>query len=559
MFKYIYMNILIYLFQQFFNIQKGNMLGLLGLSLFLSYIYTKVSSKINAKIIQSIQLDKPIESLQYFWFFIAASIVYIILLYVYKYLQNHLLTNLTNWVKKVLFEFILKSNNEDMKNINFADFITPITRISSAASSLLNDFISNLIPTLGFMIVIIVYFMMNDLKLGMIFLIGNVIIFGYLAFFWNDMFLNKKKQEELVVENERYILDSLNNIDKIIYRGMVNDEIKIFDKKTDECIRMAIQMTQYVTNHMFIMNIFIYIIIFSSMYYILQLNIGKRIDNLTAITFLTILIIYRDNISDTVQSVPHNIDLMCRIDFIVREFNEMINEEDVKHVMDKQFEYESTKLPFNTIEFKNVSFKYPSADKPVFENYSKTVEITNKIIGIIGPSGNGKSSFVKLILRLHDCTGGVISIDDQDIKTINPDYIRENITYVNQNSRLFDREILTNILYGCTNPSKCNENLKTILAFDKIKDLYKNVDLEGDAGPLGENLSGGQRQVANLISGLINPTPILVLDEPTNALDPELKHEILSMIQYFRTYKKCIMIITHDKEVYQLFDETINI
>ena len=553
------MNILIYLFQQFFNIQKGNMLGLLGLSLFLSYIYTKVSSKINAKIIQSIQLDKPIESLQYFWFFIAASIVYIILLYVYKYLQNHLLTNLTNWVKKVLFEFILKSNNEDMKNINFADFITPITRISSAASSLLNDFISNLIPTLGFMIVIIVYFMMNDLKLGMIFLIGNVIIFGYLAFFWNDMFLNKKKQEELVVENERYILDSLNNIDKIIYRGMVNDEIKIFDKKTDECIRMAIQMTQYVTNHMFIMNIFIYIIIFSSMYYILQLNIGKRIDNLTAITFLTILIIYRDNISDTVQSVPHNIDLMCRIDFIVREFNEMINEEDVKHVMDKQFEYESTKLPFNTIEFKNVSFKYPSADKPVFENYSKTVEITNKIIGIIGPSGNGKSSFVKLILRLHDCTGGVISIDDQDIKTINPDYIRENITYVNQNSRLFDREILTNILYGCTNPSKCNENLKTILAFDKIKDLYKNVDLDGDAGPLGENLSGGQRQVANLISGLINPTPILVLDEPTNALDPELKHEILSMIQYFRTYKKCIMIITHDKEVYQLFDETINI
>ena len=554
-----YMNILIYLFQQFFNIQKGNMFGLLGLSLFLSYIYTKVSSRINAKIIQSIQLDKPLESLQYFWFFIAASVVYIIILYVYKYLQNNLLTNLTNWVKKVLFEFILKSNNEDMKNINFADFITPITRISSAASALLNDFISNLIPTFGFMIVIIVYFMMNDWKLGAIFLIGNVIIFAYLALFWKDMFLKKKKQEELVVSNERYILDNLNNIDKIIYRGMVDDEIKIFDKKTDECIRMAIQMTQYVTNHMFIMNIFVYIIIFSSMYYILQLNIGKRIDNLTAITFLTILIIYRDNMSDTVQSVPHNIDLMCRIDFIVREFNEMIDEQDVKHIMDKQFEYESTKLPFDTIVFKNVSFQYPSTDKPVFENYSKTVEITNKIIGITGHSGNGKSSFVKLILRLHDCTGGVILIDDQDIKTINPNYIRENITYVNQNSRLFDREILTNILYGCKNSSKCNENLKAILAFEKIKDLYKNVDLEGDAGPLGENLSGGQRQVANLISGLINPTPILILDEPTNALDPELKHEILSMIQYFRTYKKCIMIITHDKEVHQLFDEMITI
>lgn len=553
------MNILIYLFQHFFNKQKGNMIGLLVISLFLSYIYTKVSSKINAKIIQSIQLDKSIESIRYFWFFIAASVVYLIILYAYKYLQNHLLTNLTNWVKKVLFEFILKSNNEDMKNINFADFITPITRIASAATSLLNDFIGNLIPTLGFLAVIIIFFIWNDWKLGLGFLIGNVIIFAYLAFFWNDMFLKKKKQEQLVVENERYMLDNLNNIDKIIYRGMVDNEISIFDKKTDECIHLAIQMTQYVTNHMFLMNIFLYVIIFSSMYYILQLNIGKRIDNLTAITFLTILIIYRDNMSDTVQSVPHNIDLMCRIDFILNELNDMIREQDIIDIMEKEYNYDNKTLPFDKIVFKNVSFQYPSAITPVFENYSKTVEINNKIIGITGNSGNGKSSFVKLILRLHDCTGGVIYIDDQDIKKINPNYIRENITYVNQNSRLFDREILTNILYGCRDSSKCNENLKEILAFDKIKDLYINVDLEGDAGPLGENLSGGQRQVANLISGLINPTPILVLDEPTNALDPELKHEILSMIQYFRTYKKCIMIITHDKDVYQLFDETISI
>ena len=130
---------------------------------------------------------------------------------------------------------------------------------------------------------------------------------------------------------------------------------------------------------------------------------------------------------------------------------------------------------------------------------------------------------------------------------------------MNQNSRLFDREVLENILYGCKDVEKCQGNLKEILAYSKIQELYKNVQFDSSAGPLGENLSGGQRQVANLISGLINPTKILVLDEPTNALDPNLKREVLSMIQHFRSYKKCIIIITHDRDVYSLFDETLEI
>jgi ABC-type lipoprotein export system ATPase subunit len=58
---------------------------------------------------------------------------------------------------------------------------------------------------------------------------------------------------------------------------------------------------------------------------------------------------------------------------------------------------------------------------------------------------------------------------------------------------------------------------------------------------------------------LINPTKILILDEPTNALDPELKQEILLILKNFRKYKKCIFIITHDRDVYSLFDETVEI
>jgi len=553
------MNIFLYLFEKFFYTQKWNISGLLVVALLMSFVYTKISSKINANIIQAINKENIPKAFTYFWYFIGVSVVFLATLYIFKWLQNTLLTNLANWVKKELFAFILKSNYENMKNRNFADFITPITRIASASTSLLNDIITNLIPTIGFLVVITVYFCYMNFGLGVGFLVGNIILFCYLFFCWKSMFTYKQRQEEMVVANERYILDGLNNLDKIVYRGTMEKELDIFEKKTDDCIQYSIEMTQYMMNHMFVMNIGIYVIMFSAMYVMLRLHSNKRLDALTLITFLTILIMYRDNISDTVQSIPHNTDLLGRIDLIFREFNEMIDYENVKDVMNRKDEYEKADLVFDTIEFRGVGFKYPTVDEPVFTGYSKELDLGNKIIGVTGVSGKGKSTFIKLLLRLYDPIEGQILIDGHDIRKIDPTYIRENITYVNQNSRLFDREVLENILYGCKDLEKCQGNLKEILAYSKIQELYKNVQLDMTAGPLGENLSGGQRQVANLISGLINPTKILILDEPTNALDPHLKREVLTMIQHFHSYKKCIIIITHDKDVYSLFDETLEI
>jgi ABC-type bacteriocin/lantibiotic exporter with double-glycine peptidase domain len=134
------------------------------------------------------------------------------------------------------------------------------------------------------------------------------------------------------------------------------------------------------------------------------------------------------------------------------------------------------------------------------------------------------------------------------------------MTYVNQTSKLFDKKIVDNMLYGCEDISTCNENLDKVMEYQKIRELYKKVDIYNkNAGAGGENLSGGQRQIVNIIGGLINPSKILILDEPTNALDPELKMEVLRVIVDFKKHKQCIIIITHDRDVYPLFDEVIQI
>jgi ATP-binding cassette subfamily B protein len=188
------------------------------------------------------------------------------------------------------------------------------------------------------------------------------------------------------------------------------------------------------------------------------------------------------------------------------------------------------------------------------------LNLNNNIIGVVGKSGKGKSSFVKLLLRLYDCTEGTIYLDGLDITQIDPDYIRSNITYVNQTGKLFDKNVVENMLYGCNNLDKCNSAMQEVFQYDKIRALFQNIDLTStSAGSLGENLSGGQRQIVNIISGLIHPSKILILDEPTNALDPEIKKQLLAILAKFKEYKKSIIIIMHDKDVYSLFDQTLKL
>jgi ABC-type bacteriocin/lantibiotic exporter with double-glycine peptidase domain len=222
--------------------------------------------------------------------------------------------------------------------------------------------------------------------------------------------------------------------------------------------------------------------------------------------------------------------------------------------------YKNIDLQFKNIRFENISFKYASNDKPTFENLNLSIDTNDKIIGLTGLSGNGKSTIVKLLLKLYKLQSGNIYIDGENIEKIDANYIRENITYVNQTSKLFDKKVIDNILYGCNNIDSCNENLKEVLRYSTIRDLFKNLDIfNKNSGSLGENLSGGQRQIINIIGGLINPSKILILDEPTNALDPALKIEVLNLIKEFKKYKQCIIIITHDRDVYSILDEKIQI
>ncbi|MBN9289048.1 MAG: ABC transporter ATP-binding protein [Gammaproteobacteria bacterium] len=174
-------------------------------------------------------------------------------------------------------------------------------------------------------------------------------------------------------------------------------------------------------------------------------------------------------------------------------------------------------VPEGKILFDNVQFQYKDAE-PLFENKSVIIEPGQKV-GLVGHSGSGKSTFVNLILRLHDVTHGRILIDGQDIRNVTQESLRKNIGMIPQDPSLFHRTLMENIHFGKIDASteEIINASKSAHAHDFIVTLPKGYD--SMVGERGVKLSGGQRQRIAIARAFLKNAPILILDEATSQLD----------------------------------------
>jgi len=552
------MTLIYTLLQQFFYEERWTTGFMIITSLLNSIIQSNGISFVTASIISSMQEKNKTMAYTYFRYLIALVALYLIVASIFKYFKTHILTKLRQWMRHKLISTVLKVNNENFSGINFTKLNSPINRISSVCFMVFSDIISFILPNTMFLLVISSFFIYKNWMFGLGFFLANVCIIVFIVFNWNVLLEKNSNYEEQIGHNESYLMEILNNVDKIIYRGQTENEIAIYDEKTKIGIKKSYEFYSTTDYYNTLLNLFVYLVVFFSIYTLIYLYFSKKITITIFITFFSILLLYREKIKTLNGQIPDMIEFLGRTDTVLKHFKEM--EKDVPYIGTKQ--YESHDLPFNQIVFDKVSFTYPTGETPVFTEKSITVDLPDKIIGVMGLSGNGKSTFMKLILKLNKLNGGRILIDGVDISVLDPDYIRKNMIYVSQNSKLFDKKVIENMMYGCNEEHHdvCSRRLDEILKYPKITELYRNLDVnETESGSLGENLSGGQRQIVNIIGGLIHPSKVVILDEPTNALDPGLKRELLGLIRDFRKYKRTIIVITHDKEVEPLFDETIKL
>lgn len=539
------MNITNNLLFNFYDKNKFIIILIILLSFIINIIQINILSYITATIIKSIQSNnKSIVYLNY-KYFISASILYIIVYNSYKYFQNNMMVKFKGWCKTTLMEIIFSINDENYSNKNFTTFSPLIQRCVFIFYNILNNFISVLLPNIILIIIIFLYFFINNYTFGLIFLIGNICIILYLYFNWNTMTKLHKKYENDYVNNDNIILDFLNNFEKIIYRNESKTENDFFNVSVEKSIKSGNIFFNSILKNSFIINLLVFVLIILLLYYLIYLYFSKKINITIFITFLTILLLYRDRILTNVNQLPEYLEYFGRENNLFKYLDENKFEKKIK---------KKHNLKFDNIKFNNIYFSHNQNN--IFENLNINID-TNKIIGVTGLSGNGKSTFVKLLIKMYKYDGEIL-IDNVNINDIDNKYIRKNIIYISQNSKLFDKSVKDNIFYGCKDKIS-NDYLVEIFKFKKIKKLFENIDFEKQVGLNGEKLSGGQRQVINLINGMIIPCKILIIDEPTNALDIELKRDVIEMIKYFKKYIKCIIIISHDKDIFTIFDEKINL
>ena len=207
------------------------------------------------------------------------------------------------------------------------------------------------------------------------------------------------------------------------------------------------------------------------------------------------------------------------------------------------------------IKFNNVSFGY-SDDTTVLNNINLDIK-SGETIALVGSTGSGKTTIIQLITRFYSPTKGSITIDGVDINELEIDSLRSQISFVDQNVRLFNDTVKGNIALGQTD-TMSSTTIKHAAKVANATDFIENMDKQFDTeiGEDGTKLSGGQRQRLAIARAIAKDSPVLILDEATSALDSATEKQVQAAIDEMQKDRTTI-IIAHRLSTIQKADRII--
>ncbi|MBX3041809.1 MAG: ABC transporter ATP-binding protein [Bdellovibrionaceae bacterium] len=210
------------------------------------------------------------------------------------------------------------------------------------------------------------------------------------------------------------------------------------------------------------------------------------------------------------------------------------------------------------VAFKDVDFAYANGI-PILKKINLHIP-AGKTVAIVGPTGSGKSTITKLLLRFYETTQGSITIDGEDVRGFNPQDLRKEIGLVSQDTFLFHGTILENIAYG--SPGASREQIMKAAEQAYADEFINKLPLGLDTviGERGQKLSGGQRQRISIARVILKNPPLLILDEATSAVDNETEALIQKSLQEISKGRTTIIIahrlstVTHADRIYVVAD-----
>ncbi len=437
-----------------------------------------------------------------------------------------------------IFSDIEKFNNfkfsEKIKNIGQVNFVTSFLK---SANTLFIDSILSII-------LLIFLFSFNfkfTLLMFFVFLIFSILI----IFFSQGKLV---KLSKIMVENSQKTYENLLNILNSLKEVIILKRRSVFQKKFSQNIH-ANALAGYRQDIIrFIPKIIMEILVLGIVLSLIAFFLYRQESIINNLDFIGVYIVAIFKIAPACNRILLSIQNLKTSIFpaqeILMEINNLgIGDKDLDNLKDDSYKQ---KLSFDDkISIKNVSFSYPGSKNDVIKNFNLEIK-KNSIIGICGPSGGGKTTFINILLGFNKPTFGGVYVDNQDIFT-NLKSWQNLIGYVPQDIFLLNDSIKNNILFGLDESKADSQNFKNLLKDCNLEDFIINSEkgLNTIIGERAAKISGGQAQRICIARALMNDSNILILDEGTSKLDQNNENEIIeNLIKNFRS-KLTIIIISH--------------
>jgi ABC-type multidrug transport system fused ATPase/permease subunit len=461
-------------------------------------------------------------------------------------LDTIIIPKINQYTTNKLFEKILTFYENNYADLELGKIVSRINSLPSILRELTTDLFNWIIPKLFTIIIINLYFTYHNKILG---LISFIFLFGILYYNYNkyiDCIELSNKRYLSYEEKAESVQDKLSNLYAIYSSSKINYEINDFKTVTHK-FKNNQENAMLCSNNIKNTNNLLTLVFFMIMlFYTAELMKQNIIDQEKLVSIYMMLIFYVPCLNTIITYLPDYTNHMGIISS-VNEYMKLIN-------VDK-IEKENININQGEINIKNLSFGY-SNDKKIFDNFNLYIKPKSKI-AIVGPSGNGKSTLIKLIMGYFKINNESIFIDGQDINKYNLGSLRSQISYINQNTKLFNKTIYENIQYG-NNMSK--DDINNLIKKYELEQIFKNISdgFDTNVGVNGDSLSGGQKQLIQLLRCYNKNNKIIILDEPTSALDSVTKKAVINIIKDI-SKDATLIIITHDATNLELINESIKI
>ena len=493
-----------------------------------------VSSVLTQRFIDSVK-DKP--NMRYLWWIIAMTLASNMVHSLQELVEAHYVTKLEQSIRMDLLSKISTKQEFNYETMDGGDTITNIKSIPTNVSNFIDRFTTWVITPIINITLIGAYLVRINAVLG--FKIMGI-LFAFTA--CNFAVLHSIPQEAQRQEVEEGLLinridDALNNTLSIMMCNYTNEEMAAIDTQHDVFNSFMANNLQKRAYGTMVSGIMIVVALALIVWLIFQSYRNKSVSKANMIIMLLISI----SLIRIIRMYSN------RMVYAFLEYAKLIKHDNFMQSLAHKTTPDGRKtgVPIHgNIVFKNVSYAYEGTDGKALDDVSFKIRARDRV-AIVGSSGSGKTTILKLIMGFGAPSAGAVLIDGNDVRGMRRKYLRKHISLVPQSIKLFNRSIMENICYGSPDldPEQVKNELKSLHVMRVFNTLPDGLD--SVVGKNGDKLSGGQKQIVYLLRCYFRRTPIVLMDEPTSALDGENAKYVRRMIDAMSRHATLI-VVTHD-------------